>query len=228
MANATKINMTDKSIEVFQSLQLKSHTSASAVRAHILAWVKGPWRHDAEREEDTRNHALYDEDVIVLIREAFDDVDESCLLLWQEGNGYKISNIVPRSVGQLGITKYNTILHDFTVKVAQPAARVGGFEVEMSSSSQTLDDWLGVEPANALRRFSRLANKSTGAGHPMDQERWHDFLIATHQTSKRLDADKLVRWLVEVEHWSEDTAHRLAADFEFALKLLEQYDQSRL
>ncbi|NTZ84292.1 hypothetical protein FCJ61_15135 [Burkholderia metallica] len=219
--------MTDKNIEVFQNLHLKSRTSARSVRAAILAQVQGPWHHDLEREKDARSHAAGDEDVIVLCRDAFDDVDESCLLLWQEGEGYKVPNIVPRSVGQLSITKYNAILRDFVTKVAEPAAHAGGFEIELSSPHQSLDDWLDAEPAAALRRFSQLANKSTGAGHPMDRDRWYAFLIATHDASRRVDPDQLVRWLVEVEHWPVDTAHDLAIDYESALGLLRQYDQSR-
>jgi hypothetical protein len=74
--------------------------------------------------------------------------------------------------------------------------------------------------------FSRLANKSTGAAHPMDKKRWYAFLIAAHRASKRLDSDQLARWLVEVEAWSAGRAQDLAIDYEFALGLLEQYDQS--
>ncbi len=219
--------MTDKSIEVFQDLHLKTRSPASSIRAAILAQVQKPWRHDLEREDDIRGHAGDDEDVIVLVRDAFDDVDESGLVLWQEGGGYRVSNIVPRNVGELGITKYNAILRDFVARIAEPAARASAFEIELTSSHQSLDDWLDAEPAAALWRFSRLANKSTGAAHPMDRERWYAFLIATHHTLKRPDTDQLVRWLVEVEHWSEDKAHELAIDYEFAIGLLEQYDQSR-
>ena len=217
--------MTDKSVEVFQNLNLKSRSSASSIRDGILAQVLAPWHHDHEREEDIRRHASDGEDVIFLVRDEFDDVDESGMVLWQEGEGYRVSNIVPRNVSELGITKYNAILRDFVARVAEPAASSNGFDIVLTSSHQSLDDWLDAEPATALRRFSRLANKSTGAAHPMDRERWYAFLIATHRTSKRLDTDQLVRWLVEVEHWSEDTAHELAIDYEFALGLLEQYDQ---
>lgn len=219
--------MTDKSIEVFQDLHLKGCLSASSIRAGILAQVQAPWHHDQEREEDIRGHASDGEDVIVLVRDEFNDVDESGMVLWQEGEGYRVSNIVPRNVGELGITKYNAILRDFVARIAEPAARAGGFSIELTSPHQSLDDWLDAGPAAALRRFSHAANKSTGAAHPMDRERWYAFLIATHDTSKRLDTDQLVRWLVEVEHWSEDKAHELAIDYEFALGLLEQYDQSR-
>ena len=219
--------MTDKNIEVFQNLHLKSRSSASSIRTSILAQVQAPWHHDQEREEDIRGHASDGEDVIVLVRDGFDDVDESGMVLWQEGEGYRVSNIVPRNVGELGITKYNAILRDFVARIAEPAARASGFGVELTSHHQSLDDWLDAEPAAALRRFSRSANKSTGAAHPMDRARWYAFLIATHHTSKRLDTDQLVRWLIEVERWSEDTAHELAIDYEFALGLLEQYDHSR-
>jgi hypothetical protein len=71
--------MTDKSIEVFQDRHRKSHALASSIRAAVLTQVHGPWRHDLEREEDIRNHASDGEDVIVPVREAFDDVDESGL-----------------------------------------------------------------------------------------------------------------------------------------------------
>jgi hypothetical protein len=219
--------MTNKNIEVFQELTLKCRGSVSSIRTAILAQVRKPWHHNLERESDIRTYATAQgEDVIVLVRDAFDDVDESGLVLWQEGEDYKVSNIVPRNVGELGITKYNTILRDFFTRIAEPASREGTFDLELTYPHQSLDDWLDEGPATALRRFSLLANKSTGAAHPADRSRWFAFLIATHRASKRLDADQLVRWLIEIEHWPENKAHELAIDYDFALGLLKQYDQS--
>ena len=172
-------------------------------------------------------HASNEEDIIILVRASFDDIDESGLVLWQEHDDYRVANIVPRNVGELGIAKYNAILRDFVTRVAEPSAQSGSFDIELTSPNKTLEDWLDTEPALMLRRFSRLANKSTGAGHPKDKERWYAFLIATHYASKRLDSDQLARWLVEVEGWAEERAHELAIDYDFALGLLEQYDQSR-
>jgi hypothetical protein len=83
--------MTDKSIEVFQDLHLKTRSPANSIRAAILAQVQKPWCHDLEREDDIRGHAGDGEDVIVLVRDAFDDVDESGIVLWQEGGGDRIS-----------------------------------------------------------------------------------------------------------------------------------------
>lgn len=220
--------MEEKCIEVFQDLHLRSRSSSSSIRDSILAKVQEPWRHDSEREDDIREHASDEEDVIVLVRASFDDIDESGLVLWQEHDDYKVSNIVPRNVGELGIARYNAILRDFVTLVAEPAAHAGGFEIDLTPPNQTLEDWLDTEPATALRRFSRLANKSTGSAHPMDRERWYAFLIATYRVSKRLDSDQLARWLVEVDGWFPEKAQELAIDYEFALGLLEQYDQSHL
>jgi hypothetical protein len=219
--------MAEKSIEVFQDLYLRKRSSSSAIRDSILTQVQEPWRHDPGREEDIRSYASDQEDVIVLVRASFDEIDESGLVLWQKDDDYKVANIVPRNVGELGIANYNTILRDFVTRVAEPAALKGNFEIELTSPNQTLEDWLDTEPADKLRRFSRLANKSTGAAHPMDRERWYAFLIATHCASKRLDSDQLARWLVEVEGWFPERAQELAIDYEFALGLLEQYDQSQ-
>lgn len=219
--------MTAKSLEVFQDLHLRTRSADISIRDHLLRQVKAPWRHDPEREQSVRSHALRQEDVVALIREAFDGIDESALVLWQEDDGYRVANIVPRHVGELGISKYNRILRDFVTRVAEPAARVGGFVVAITEPQQNLEDWLDAEPARALRRFSGAANKSTGASHPRDQQRWFEFLIAAHRTQAQLDPDRLARWLAEAEGWPSETAHELAIDYEFALGLLQKYDASR-
>lgn len=220
--------MTEKSMEVFQDLHLRGRSSSGLIRSSILAQVREPWHHALKQEEDIRTHADNDEDVIVLVRASSDGIDESSLVLWEEHDGYKVSNIVPRNVRELGIAKYNAILRDFVTRVAESAAQAGSFEIKLTAPNQVLEDWLDGEPATALQRFSRLANKSTGAAHPRDRERWYAFLIAAHCALKRLDSDQLARWLVEVEGWSAEKAEELAIDYEFALGLLKQYDQSHL
>jgi hypothetical protein len=220
--------MSVTSLEIFQDLYLRTQSSVDSIRDQLLVHVKAPWRHDVEREQNVKNFTLKSEDVIALIREPFNDIDEAGLILWQTDDGYRVSNIVPRTINELSITKYNAILQDFVARLAQPAATVGGFVVDLTPSQQTLDDWLDAAPAALLRRFSTIAIKSmgTGTGHPKDRSLWFEFLIAAYQTSARLDSDCLARWLSEVDGWPSDAAHKLAIDYEFALGLLEQYDDS--
>ena len=98
---------------------------------------------------------------------------------------------------------------------------------KLSRQWQSLDEWFSPSTAQALRRFSNSANKSTGASHPRDQERWMEFLISAHHDGSDIDSDLLYRWLHEVEGWQEDGARDLLMDYDFARTLLGHYDQHR-
>lgn len=220
--------MTRPSIEVFQDLFLRSSTQdKSSIRKLILEAIKEPWRHEPEREKLVRMGSVHGEDVIAVLRQSFEGIDESALVLWEEDQGYKLTNIVPRNVGELRIEQYNAILQDFVTKVAEPAAQGGAFAIETTAPHQGLEDWMDADAVDSLRRFSGAANKSTGASHPSDEGRWYQFLIDAHGATKRASPDQLARWLIEVERWPEDTARELAISYEFALGLLERYDGAR-
>jgi hypothetical protein len=73
-----------------------------------------------------------------------------------------------------------------------------------------------------LRHFSVAANKKTGSSHPLDQERWMDFLIASDKATVVLDSHTLARWLVEIEGWESEQASRLAEEYEFGRELLQR------
>jgi hypothetical protein len=54
-----------------------------------------------------------------------------------------------------------------------------------------------------------------------------DFIIAVHRTSnkcKKLDDNKLTRWLNEVEGWDLASAQGLAAEYNKGIALLTRYD----
>ncbi|HAT3694585.1 TPA: hypothetical protein I8549_004918 [Serratia marcescens] len=212
-------------LEVFQELVIKVSIDLSLAREKILSKVSAPWINMIEEEREIRGAAIDDEDVIVFSRESFDNVDESSLILWQDGNGYRVANIVPKNVGDLGIKKYNSILRDFYEKIIYPLVKEEGFNVTISSNTQSLDDWLDEPTANSLNLFSRMANKYTGASHPLDEQRWYDFLINAHKSSASLEAGQLSRWLIEVDSWPDEIARELAINYEFARGLLKTYDE---
>src|SRR3546814_8731568 len=78
-----------------------------------------------------------------------------------------------------------------------------------------------------FRSFSAAANKATGASHPLDQRRWFDFIISAHRSGKDIGTDRLARWLHEVEGWDEDSAHRLAGEYERCKELLDREAETR-
>lgn len=221
--------MSDNStIEVFQDLYLRGPDSLRpALRIAILELASLPWRHVPEKEENLSTYSGGDGDVIVFERDATPGLPGAGLVLWSTHDGYQVVNIVPIEVGSLGFTAYNAILDDFVLRIGKQAAKRAGFKLETTAPYQTIKDWLSPPAANALRIFSAAANKSTGASHPLDKKRWLAFLIEAHRDKNSLDAGRLARWLIETEHWPDDTAHELAIEYELALDLLQQYDQSR-
>ena len=216
----------DDGLEVFQDLLLRGPAACRPqLRAALVDLAVGPWRHAAKDEDVLSEHTSSDEEIIAFHRDPGDGLEAVGLVLWSEPEGFKVTNVVPRAAGELGVAGYNRHLMDFIERLARPAAAKAGFSVEVTAARQTLEDWTSSDAADALRRFSAAANKSSGASHPLDRRRWFAFLIRAHRDATSLAAEQLVRWLIEAEEWPEDVAHRLAMQYEFARDLLADYDQ---
>lgn len=217
--------MTTNDLEIFQNLSLHvTNAPLSVIRESLIKQVAPPWKHEVQKENDLKRLGSGGEDIIVFSRESDSKAPTVGLVLWEDSEGYKVANIVPKESGSISIATYNAVLQDFVGKLVKPAADENEFRINLTESRQTVKDWLGEAPAAALRSFSGAANKSTGASHPKDQERWFNFLIAAHRSGHRADPETLRRWLVEVDSWPEDEASDLAADYETALALLLRYD----
>lgn len=215
-------------LEEFRDLILRGPTDRRpALRQALIDRAVSPWSHAKARETDLAVHAGRNAEIIAFEREARDDVDAVGLLLWSRDEGFEVSNIVPLKVMELGRHRYNAALEDFILRVANPAANIAGYTVEVTAGRGKLDDWLEPDVAETLRGFSSCANKATGSSHPLDRERWFAFLLAVHRNPGSLDVDRLGRWLVEVEHWPDQEAQDLVIEYEFGLKLLDRYDHYR-
>ena len=213
-------------IEMFRDMSLIVPPGATAtLRTALIEAAVAPWRFDAERAEEIRRNAVSSEDVLLFRHDASDQLPAAGLTLWGRDGGYYVPNIVPLEARSLSYSDYNAILTDFVDRVAQPVCDRLGVGIELSSGSQSLEDWTVEDVATRLRRFSAAANKSTGASHPMDQPRWFDFLVASHRSGKELDVETLARWLREVDGWDEETAYDLAGNYQNSLALLTYYDE---
>jgi hypothetical protein len=213
-----------KSMEVFRDLYLRgSLARRSDLRQALITAAEDPWCYDPDRSAAIGRNAT-DADILAFSRKATDDLQAAFLTLWSREDGYYVSNIVPTNVSELGITQYNAILKDFIERIVQPVAPRFGYQVDATEADQNLEDWTSTEAAQKLRIFSAAANKSTGASHPMDQRRWFDFIIAVHESRKKLGTDLLTRWLHEIEGWDEEGAGELGGQYETALSLLQHYD----
>lgn len=215
-------------IEVFQDLAL---TGPAGERAAIATALKqsaaSPWSFDEEGSTAAERNALGDKGILIFQRDRDEQVPAARLVLWPKVEGYYVPNITPAQIDQLTIAQYNAVLSNFADAIARPVARRFGYLVNITSAVQDLEDWMSRDAAAALRCFSAAANKSTGAGHPMDERRWFDFIIAVHRADDDVGTDRLARWLQEIEGWAEETAHNLAGEFERGLALLTREAETR-
>ena len=209
------------SIEVFQDLFLVCAEKRRAELCEALrSGASSPWRHAGERERELARASSVAPTFLAFDRRSEDGIAASGLTLREQPDGYTVANIVPLENGDLSVSRYNDVLNDFLDRVVNPALTDSDVEVKVTPRRQTITDWTSSSAASALHTFSACANKSTGTGHPADQERWFRFLFAAYDTDSRLDTDLLGRWLVEVEDWPPEMAEHLTDEYRYSMDLL--------
>lgn len=180
------------------------------------------WQRDPKKEEAMQSASDHSLRAVVFNRTADDILPAASLSLVVSGGGARVGNIVPVKTGQLTMEQYNAILNDFVTVGIKPIAQALRLKPRLTSAYRQITDWLSAAAVKKLLQFSRAANKATGSAHPSDYKRWLAFILQTHQDRAELSAELLVRWLVEVERWPEETAHTLGSEYTFGLDLLEQ------
>jgi hypothetical protein len=146
-------------------------------------------------------------------------------IVWNRDQSLKVSNILAAQYTLLNPDQYNAILADFFRVCVEPAAkRISAVTLELGESEVRIEDFLSARTAQLLRAFSGSANK--GNLHPYDQKRWYEFISAAYREGSTLSSALLERWLAEEEHWPEDSARSLAAEYESSKELLQVFQAS--
>lgn len=130
-------------------------------------------------------------------------------------------NVISPARDRLNYGEYNQLLQSFAESVLVPLLRQSNIEFDLGGMEMDLKAKLPQHVYDRLCLFSQLANKNTGSSHPLDLERWMDFLVAIDEAQVELDSHTIARWLVEVEGWEGEQASRLADEYEFGRELLQ-------
>jgi hypothetical protein len=211
-----------KQMKVFRELSIKGSSERLAAFIHgVTLRLADGWRRETEREGQSikLTPGLWPMFCFTCPKAQGRGMSE----IWiahRSANELFVSNVIPHSFGQLSYEQYNEILCEFHDQFARPAAEEQDLRIELSADNVDLEAWLSPLAAEALRSFSNHANKSTGASHPLDRERWYKFLILSDKEKSTLDASTLARWLSEEAGWADTTASELADDYERARSLL--------
>ena len=145
------------------------------------------------------------------------------LFLTQKSPGVLyVPNIISPARDRLSYDDYNDILNAFRDDVLRHVQPQNTIDVSLTGTTVDLRSQLPERVYERLHFFSVAANKMTGSSHPLDRERWMDFLIKSVEEGVTLDARTLSRWLIEEEQWEPDQASRLAEEYAFGRDLLER------
>lgn len=180
------------------------------------------WIRAKDKEAILKNG--YNSDQFVFLTPEDNSIPYASLHIDSDENGYLyICNIVPAEKSQLGKKNYNLILEKFLAKFVEPAVKDLDIRIVTTSAEKNINNSMSPELSEKLKRFSVCANKSTGCGHPCDQERFMDFIIQAHREGSLLD-DSTLRGLLIDEGWSEYFADDLSSKYCFNRDVLKQYD----
>lgn len=211
-------------MKIFRELRIRGpHTHLAKLMEYITTQLTSDWCREIEDEASVRRQVSSE----LFCFQRSTSADRPGALLWiayHDPTELYVSNVVPSEAGSLTYDEYNSIVEEFYRIFVLPAAPSHSVSVDLGRADVGLEEWLDGATAKYLATFSACANKSTGAGHPLDQQRWYEFIISAHITHADLHPDTLARWLHEQEGWSDSMASDLAIDYEKARALLRAYD----
>src|SRR6266851_2022241 len=183
----------------------------------------GPWKRDPEAEQ---SHATIrpapNTDRCVRTKDQIEFPDALLWLIAREkgASTWRVTNIVPtESNASFSESTYYSLLISFR-EATLPLASEFGVAISVPRLEVGPEYWLTPKQETLLHSFSQNANRSTGAGHPRDRERWNAFVIAVHRDGSNLDGADLKRILIEHERWPEAAATELAYLFDYEQALL--------
>jgi hypothetical protein len=129
------------------------------------------------------------------------------LLAFAEQNtGLYLTNIVPKTVSQIGIAEYNQFLDSFA-KEFKIFVKGRPERVRVVTSSGTLVLEEIISSGLACKHFTYFLNNHPLSRHALDIERLDKFIcVASSYSRKQLDLDLLQRYLQEIEGWSATNA----------------------
>lgn len=211
-------------MKVFRNLEIKiPQSDVDDFIIRIDAMLSAGWQRDIDAEERSSEFGIVNGRYFMFKCNKTDSREHAGLaILFDPPDQLSVVNIVPLDKSELKYDEYNSILIDFYELFIKPVATELGIKVILSKDDETIDDWISEESAKRLRTFSGLANKSTGSSHPMDKNKWFDFIISMLNNGETIDTHHFQRWLVG-EGWSADKALELAIEYEQGLSLLKYY-----
>lgn len=218
-------------MDLYQNLKIilnPDHPGFQKVLVGLVENTEG-WRIRLDIQDNFEKKGIFKDRRVICVETPEYDFDNKRIqgVIWTYDYGTYLEtlNIIPISQGRLLQKEYNFLLNQFVDIFVYKTAADFHADVLLSNPVLKLKDYVDKEVIDALMLFSDLANKSTGHAHPIDFERWCDFLLISSRNVSRLSVEYLEGWLID-NGWSVEMATELGLDYEYSLRLLD-YEHHR-
>lgn len=136
-----------------------------------------------------------------------------------EEQKYYVANIIPIDKDELSKEEYNSFLLFFYESIIKKIA-INGLKIQNPTSDIfEKSNYLSETSQKMLSTFS--LNKSTGSSHPLDRERWYEFILRTFREKEYLKLNSFVlKQLLLDDKWEHEKISELISEYEFAIGLL--------
>jgi hypothetical protein len=200
-------------MKTYQELHITIGNTPSSTIEKISQNASSGWERDTESEQKLASISGGNQFCFT-----YKAPPQDACQLWivEHDNRLVVTNIVPLEKSELSISDYNRLLNHFVNSCLLST------EIKYSLSKENIDlsDILSEDSSQKFYAFSRAANKSTGHAHPLDEERWLEFIYSMVKHQEGIDPDELTYFLRE-DGWPKHTAFNLALDMEYGYRAIE-------
>lgn len=129
-----------------------------------------------------------------------------------------VNNIIPQEKTELLVDEYNGILECFYDMLKNEIDNLCGCDIIILKNDNFNPlDIMSQTAWNKLYKFSRLANKNNGLSHPMDRDRWNDFICQTLVDNTEILDEDLLNIMCDCDdvalNWEHSRGKELVQDF---------------
>lgn len=154
------------------------------------------------------------------------DMPQAIMLVYASNGTIKVLNVVPFGKGNEALTKtqYNAIVNCFDEKVITPLFKAK-YTIAKTSDEVRMEDLI-PESFHALDMFVKCPGWPSPFSHPLDRERWCEFICSLNANGEDLSSGDLELWLRDDIKADEKLIEEIIYKYEDATELLEYYDRN--
>lgn len=131
---------------------------------------------------------------------------------WSDSSHVIVVNIVPDSEDLFQLTKvqYNAILEQFYKQIVAPLFH----EAVITPEDCAIETLLPLS-SSYLKHWYDMSNPGGRICHPLDVERWYEFVLQVLRNDESFSSDDLEYWLREDMHEREESINEIVERYDY-------------